>query len=38
MFIPTAPVLLSGTAGDGSSLMTGKKLEMWEVKHMITQF
>lgn len=38
MFIPTTAVLLSGTAGDGSRLMTGKKLEMGEVKHMITQF
>lgn len=38
MLIPTTPVLLSGTAGDGSSLMTGKELEVWEVEHVITQF
>lgn len=38
MLIPTTPVLLSATAGDGNSLMTGKELEVWEVKHVITQF
>lgn len=38
MLIPSTPVLLSGTAVDGSSLMTGKELEVWEVEHVITQF
>lgn len=38
MLIPGTPVLSSGTAGDGSSLMTGKELEVWEVKHVIPQF
>lgn len=38
MLIPSTPVLLSGTAGDGSSLVTGKELEVWEAEHVISQF
>lgn len=38
MLIASTPVLLSGTAGDGSSLVTGKELEVWEVEHVISQF
>lgn len=30
--------LLFCTAGDGSSLMTDKELEVWEVEDVITQF